>query len=57
MIVKSEIEKAATTVYGHMQPTNHYNWPLLNKRGGAKIWVKHENQTPIGAFKLRGGLV
>ena len=57
MIVKSEIEKAATTVYGHMQPTNHYNWPLLNKRGGANIWIKHENQTPIGAFKLRGGLV
>ncbi len=38
-------------------PTPQYCWPLLSWRLGAELWVKHENHTPIGAFKLRGGLV
>jgi threonine dehydratase len=38
-------------------PTPQYCWPLLSRRVGAELWVKHENHTPIGAFKLRGGLV
>ena len=33
-----------------------YVWPLLSARAGAEVWVKHENHTPIGAFKVRGGL-
>jgi threonine dehydratase len=37
--------------------TPQYPWPLLAQRTGAEVWVKHENHTPIGAFKLRGGLV
>src|SRR5947209_16254322 len=40
-----------------MPPTPQYCWPLLSRRIGAEVWVKHENHTPIGAFKLRGGLV
>ena len=40
-----------------MPPTPQYCWTLLSRRVGAELWVKHENHTPIGAFKLRGGLV
>lgn len=40
-----------------MPPTPQYTWPLLNARAGAEIWVKHENHSPVGAFKLRGALV
>src|SRR5580658_7468940 len=40
-----------------MPPTPQYCWPLLSARAGAEVWVKHENHTPVGAFKLRGGLV
>jgi len=38
-------------------PTPQYCWPLLRARCGVDVWVKHENHTPTGAFKARGGLV
>ncbi len=52
-----ELQAASEIVYRHMVPTATINWPLLSKRCDAEVWVKHENQTPIGAFKVRGGLV
>jgi threonine dehydratase len=51
------LEKAAALVYRMVPPTPQYCWPLLSRRVGAELWVKHENHTPIGAFKIRGGLV
>jgi threonine dehydratase len=57
MLSLSEIERAATIVYAAMPPTPQYAWPLLARRTGCETWVKHENHTPIGAFKVRGGLV
>lgn len=51
-----DIEAAAEIVYRHMRPTPEISWPLLNARTGAEVIVKHENHTPIGAFKVRGGL-
>jgi len=51
-----QLEHAASIVYETMAPTPQYAWPLLKAQLGAEIWVKHENHTPIGAFKLRGGL-
>jgi len=51
-----ELEKSAALVYQHMGPALQYAWPLLAERGGCEVWVKHENHTPIGAFKIRGGL-
>jgi threonine dehydratase len=54
---KSEIEAAAEIVYATMPPTAQYVWPLLAEAVGTTVWVKHENHTPIGAFKVRGGLV
>ena len=44
-------------VYEGMAPTPQYVWPLLREFIGAEVWVKHENHTPVGAFKVRGGLV
>jgi threonine dehydratase len=53
----ARLEEAAALVRTVMPPTPQYRWPLLSRRVGAELWVKHENHTPIGAFKLRGGLV
>ena len=53
----NDLEKAAAVVYRYMLPTPQYSWPLLSERCGCEVWVKHENHTPIGAFKVRGGLV
>jgi threonine dehydratase len=52
-----EIEAAARLVYRHMPATPQYRWPLLCEHTGTEVWLKHENHTPVGAFKLRGGLV
>jgi threonine dehydratase len=52
-----QIEEAARIVGAVMRPTPEIAWPLLSARCGSEVWVKHENHTPIGAFKLRGGLV
>lgn len=51
------IESAAALVATAMPPTPQYAWPLLARRLGTEVWVKHENHTPTGAFKVRGGLV
>lgn len=51
-----EIEHAARAVYASMPATPQYCWPLLCQRLGAEVWVKHENHTAVGAFKVRGGL-
>lgn len=56
VIPLKDIEAAAQIVYRHMRPTPEISWPLLNARTGADVIVKHENHTPIGAFKVRGGL-
>lgn len=51
-----EIEAAAEVIRPYCPPTPQYAWPLLAARAGREVWVKHENHTPIGAFKVRGGL-
>jgi threonine dehydratase len=53
----ADLDSAAAIVYRAMRPTPQQRWPLLDERVGAAVWVKHENQTPVGAFKIRGGLV
>ena len=53
----SELQAAGELVHRSMTPTAQICWPLLSRRAGAEVWVKHENHTPIGAFKVRGGLV
>lgn len=57
MFSLAELEEAAALVHAHMPATPAHRWPLLSARVGADVWVKHENHTPIGAFKVRGGIV
>jgi threonine dehydratase len=63
-----QIRDAQSVVYRHMPPTPQYTWPLVNERLRAEgpveaaaapveAWIKHENHSPVGAFKLRGALV
>jgi threonine dehydratase len=54
---KAELESAAAIVYRSVSRTPQYAWPLLARRLGTEVWVKHENHLPVGAFKLRGALV
>jgi threonine dehydratase len=57
MMTPGDLESAAAIVYDAMAPTPQQRWPLLDLRCGAAVWVKHENHSPVGAFKVRGGLV
>ena len=57
LVTLERLQDAAAIVYESLAPTPQYVWPLLHSALGAQIWVKHENHTPIGTFKLRGGLV
>jgi threonine dehydratase len=53
---KSDLEQAASLVHEHMPPTPQFVWPQLCEKVGTTVWVKHENHTPTGAFKVRGGI-
>src|ERR1700683_4002277 len=53
----ADIEQAQRVVYAHMPPTPQFTWPLVNQRLRTEVWLKHENHSPVGAFKLRGALV
>src|SRR6202023_4426261 len=53
----AEVESALPIVRAAVPPTPQYAWPQLAVRTGADVFVKHENHTPIGAFKVRGGVV
>ena len=52
----ADIEAAAHVVYREFAATPQYRWGLLEDKLGTTCWVKHENHTPVGAFKIRGGL-
>lgn len=55
-VTLKDIEDAGKIIYSDLAPTPQYRWPLLCERLGTEIWVKHENHTSVGAFKVRGGL-
>lgn len=57
LLTLEQIEDATRFVHATLPPTPQIRWPLLCERTGANVWVKHENHQPIGAFKVRGGLV
>ncbi|MEL6882940.1 MAG: threonine dehydratase [Pseudomonadota bacterium] len=56
MFTVQDLESAARFVHARMNPTPQHHWPLLSVATGAEVWVKHENHTPTGAFKVRGAL-
>jgi len=57
MFSRKQLDAASDLVHATMVPTPTLNWPQLSSTLGADVWVKHENHTPIGAFKVRGGIV
>jgi threonine dehydratase len=57
MFTLQELREATELVYGVMRPTPQYAWPRLAEATGCRVWVKHENHTPTGAFKVRGGII
>lgn len=56
LFTPAELADAAALVHRHMAATQLYAWPTLAARTGARVWVKHENHGPTGAFKVRGGI-
>ena len=57
MFTLAELEAALVIVHAAMPPTPQFAWPLLRQRTGVDVVIKHENHTPTGAFKVRGGLI
>lgn len=57
MFTRDELEAARALVRQHVPPTPQHRWPQLEALFGVPVWLKHENHGPVGAFKLRGGLV
>ena len=53
----SELQAAQELVNRYVPPTPQFRWPMLGREAGCELWIKHENHTPTGAFKIRGGLV
>ena len=56
MFTRKELDDATRLVHSVMPPTPQHFWPLLSQAAGAQVWAKHENHTPTGAFKIRGGI-
>jgi threonine dehydratase len=56
-VTLDELESATQLLRAIVPPTPQYAWPKLRHRTGCEVWVKHENHTPTGAFKVRGGLI
>lgn len=57
MFTLADFDAAARLIAHDVPPTPQYAWPMIEEALGVKTWVKHENHTPTGAFKVRGGLV
>jgi len=56
-LTRADLEDGARYVHETVAPTPQFSWPLLNERAGTEVWVKHENHTATGSFKVRGGLI
>ncbi|MFT7596543.1 MAG: threonine dehydratase [Paracoccaceae bacterium] len=56
LFTKDELDAATQMVHAVIPPTPQYHWPVLSQAAGAEVWLKHENHTPTGAFKMRGGI-
>jgi threonine dehydratase len=52
----SDVLAARRRIAAYLQPTPLYSYPALDSLTGTRVWVKHENHQPIGAFKVRGGI-
>jgi threonine dehydratase len=57
MFSLTDLHSSAARVHSHALVSPQIQWPLLARRTGTDLWVKHENHLPTGAFKVRGGMV
>jgi threonine dehydratase len=55
-LTRQQLDDGARLAHATVPPTPQYSWPLLNERARTEVWVKHENHTATGSFKVRGGL-
>jgi threonine dehydratase len=51
-----QLKNACTAIYREMPATPLFQWPMISRLLNTEVWVKHENHTPTGAFKVRGGI-
>src|SRR5437879_8406901 len=54
--VLEDVLRARKTISPFLRPTPLFQYPGLDRLTGARIWIKHENHQPVGAFKVRGGI-
>ncbi|MGE5289433.1 MAG: threonine ammonia-lyase [Micromonosporaceae bacterium] len=52
----ADVLAARRRIAPYLRPTPLYRYPALDALAGARVWVKHENHQPVGAFKVRGGV-
>ncbi len=52
----ADVLAARQRIAPYLRPTPLYRYPALDMLTGARVWVKHENHQPVGAFKVRGGV-
>src|SRR5215472_1382831 len=52
----ADVLAARQRIAPYLRPTPAYRYPALDALTGARVWVKHENHQPVGAFKVRGGV-
>src|SRR2546427_4576110 len=52
----NDVLAARERISRYLQPTALNRYPALDELIGTETWVKHENNQPICAFKVRGGI-
>ena len=52
----ADVLAARQRIAPYLRPTPLYRYPALDALAGSRLWVKHENHQPVGAFKVRGGV-
>ncbi len=51
-----DVLKARNLIKDYLPRTPLYSYPQINQLLNAKVYIKHENYLPTGAFKTRGGI-
>ena len=51
-----DVLKARSLIKDYLPRTPLYSYPQVNQLLDARVYIKHENHLPTGAFKTRGGI-
>ena len=52
----ADVLEARLQIAPYLRTTPLFSYPRLEEQVGARLFVKHENHQPVGAFKVRGGV-